>query len=343
MTYGEYFKAVVAFLCHREWLPVRLAMGAAPRQVAIFLEKHGAFYHPARIAVAAEGGRRDLAVNVAVSPAGRAVLAEEANLLERLDRRFGGGRLPKIYHCRTVVMDDGRCVPMFLAEWFTGFFEFHLTACPDTIGRPAVWTPSGPRLLDARQTRSLYREAAGLLTDYYDAFSTEQILDWHNAAGDFIVRPHDGGDIDLRLITVRRYGPLIAGAKPEIATVLLGAALFLVHTSLRMRLDRCDGVGQTLLAGPETIAPTVEGFYHALVGKARRGEIPPELASAVAVYLSGLTVEDLAAMISGCIQKRPAGDPARALTAAAAAPHGAELQKVLRAVRMPQINHYIQR
>ncbi len=331
LTYGQYFTAVADFLRHREWFPVRLDLGDAPQQVEIFLEKHGAFYHPARIAVATGSGRRDLAVNVAVSPAGRALLAGEASLLDSLERRFGGCRLPKVFHCRTVVLDGGRCVPMFLAEWFTGFFEFHLTACPDAKGRPAVWTPSGPRPLDAGQTRSLYREAAGLLTGYYDVLSTEQILDWHHAAGDFIVRPHDGGDMELRLITVRRYGPLIAGAEPEFDTVLLGAALFLVHTSLRMRLDRCDGIGETLLAGPETIAPVVEGFFDALAGKVRRGQIPDELASAVAVYLGGLTVEDLAPMISACIQKRPAGDPGRILMAAAAARHGIELQRVLEA------------
>ncbi len=342
-TYGGYFKALAAFLGHCGWLPVRQALGAAPERIAIFLEKHGAFYHPARVEVDAGALAATLAVNVAVSPAGQTALAAEAERLEMLERRFGGGRLPRVHHCRTVTGDDGRPWPMFLAEWFAGFFEFHHSGGPPLSHRLSAWTPAGPQALDAGQARSLYRQVARVLTEYYDVITCEQILDWHHAAGDFILRPLQDDRIDLRLITVRRYGPLIPETRPDLAAVFFGAALFLVHTSLRMRLDRRDGVGPMVLAGPEAIAPTVEGIFEALAHKGHRGQIPGELAAALAAYLGGLSEADLQPMMSACIQQRPAGDPGKDLMAAGAAQHRVELQRALAQVRTPSPGHYIQR
>ena len=342
LTYGEYFEALVAFLSHRSWLPLRAQLHVNAG-VDIFLEKHGAFYHPARIEITGGSAPCELAVNVAVSQAGKDLMAREVELLRRLASPFGSGRLPTVYHTRTVAVGADRYLPMFMAQWFSGFWEFHLTGDPASGGRLAVWTPSGPLRLDAAQTRSLYRETAGLLTDYYDIFTTEQILDWHHAAGDFIVHPLGDGRVDMRLVTVRRYGPLLPETAADLETVLLGAALFLVHTSLRMRLDRCDGVGQPVLASPDVIAPTVEGFFHALERKRSRGEIPGELAEVVAVYLHGLTGKDLAPMIRAFIDGRPTGDPTRRIMAEAAEGHAAELQRILSEAPGPGQFHYIQR
>ena len=327
----------------REMLKMVVVLHANPAGVDIFLEKHGAFYHPARIEIEGGSAPCELAVNVAVSQAGKDLMAREVELLRRLGVRFGSGRLPTVYHARTVAVGADRYLPMFMAQWFSGFWEFHLTGDPEPGGRLAVWTPTGPQRLDAAQTRSLYREAAGLLTDYYDVFTTEQILDWHHAAGDFIVRPLGDGRVEMRLVTVRRYGPLLPKTSADLSTVLLGASLFLAHTSLRMRQDRCDGVGRPVLASPDVIAPTVEGFFHALKRKRTRGEIPGELAAAVVAYFRGLTAQDLVPMITAFIEGRPAGDPTRRLMAEAAAVHAAELQRILAEAPGLENFHYIQR
>ena len=60
------------------------------------------------------------------------------------------------------------------------------------------------------QYRSIevYRQAAFILTLYYDVETFEQIFPWHHAAGDFVVKA-DEGAVDVRLVTARQYAPMI--------------------------------------------------------------------------------------------------------------------------------------
>jgi hypothetical protein len=166
------------------------------------------------------------------------------------------------------------------------------------------------------------------LAGHYDVFSGEQILDWHHAAGDFVVRLGEDGGLALRLVTVRRYGALAPGAVVDLGSALAAAALFCVHTTLWLRLDRCEGVGALVLADPGTIEPALAGIFEALEAKVRNGALPAGMPEAIAAYLGTISREDLVAMIMALAGRRPAGDSTRSLLGRAAPVHAAQLQRL---------------
>jgi hypothetical protein len=339
VTCGDYFEGVAAFLARGGWQPLRRAVAVlspdwpadAPFSgIDIFLEKHGAFYHPARVTAMAGRRRVDLVVNVALSPEGIDLLASEVDLIPRLGDRFGLAYLPGVFERGTEILPVGRHLEMFLGQWFSGFHEFHLeSGAPGQAPALVVWHPDGPRRLDDRRRRALYRQAAAILAGYYDVFSGEQILDWHHAAGDFVVRVDPEKPLSLRLVTVRRYGPLLQQPPRDLAEALFHLALFMVHTTLWLRLDRCRGVGDLILADGTMVAPALEGIRDALVRKVERDEIPSAMLEAAGAHLAACRRRDLAEMIRAVAARRPPGDPTRRLIEAAATAHVDHLRTLL--------------
>lgn len=152
-----------------------------------------------------------------------------------------------------------RCpLACFLADWFEGFHEFHLSLDPvDGIIKLILWNGSpSPFYLSKQQARSVYFEISNILTLFYNPRTYDQIFPWHHGAGDFVVKL-DGGRIEVRLVTVRQYGPL---ADPEAMSVEEALVFFFLNLSLRMRLDRLDGVGEIAWAGEECLNSTWEGL-----------------------------------------------------------------------------------
>ncbi|MBW1647697.1 MAG: hypothetical protein JRJ72_06240 [Deltaproteobacteria bacterium] len=336
---GEYFEAVSRFLSRDDWRAVRLAATALVpgwppdiplTDIEIFLEKHGACYHPARVVAGAEGRRVELVVNVALSPEAMALLATEAALIPRLGDRFNLGYLPAVFERGDEILAGGRRLMMFLGQWFSGFHEFHLEG-GGKEGPPelVVWAPGGARRLQGRQCRALYRQAATVLAGYYDVFSGEQILDWHHAAGDFVVRLDEADELALRLVTVRRYGALLRDPPGDLASALLHLALFLVHTTLWLRLDRYRGVGDLVMADPAVVGPVLGGIGDALALKVQRGEMPAAMLEAAAAYLSACRRRDLVEMIHALAVRRPSGDPTRRLIEKVAVAHADHLRTLL--------------
>jgi hypothetical protein len=94
ITLGQYFQAVRSFLEGPAQAAVAVALRGRGRtavgaeDIGIFLAKHGECYHPARVAAQACGGRIEWVVNVAVSPAGAAIIQNEFAALQRLKREF---------------------------------------------------------------------------------------------------------------------------------------------------------------------------------------------------------------------------------------------------------------
>jgi hypothetical protein len=238
--------------------------------VSIFLEKHGAFYHPARIELTAAGQRLCLAANVAVSRLGKKALFRENEALAHLNEHRPFGWFPNVY----AITDENP--PMLLGDWFDGFHEFHLTREKE-IGEPGlvIWDGAAtPRLLSEKQAAALYRTIAMILTACYDPVTTCQIFPWHHAAGDFVVRI-DEEKVSIKLITVRNYAPLTDASKPEDENGVLEAVLlFFLHLSVRMRLDRLDGVSEVIWAPDSCIAPTIDGFFQGLDLTARLSGFP---------------------------------------------------------------------
>jgi hypothetical protein len=240
-------------------------------RLAIFLVKHGAFYHPARLQVAVKDQRLSFVVNVAASNHGHRTLSREVKALNRLNDQRPFGWFPTVY---SFTSDE---LPMFLGDWFDGFHEFHLTRRPGS-DNPAivVWDGAAvPCLLSETQTAGLYRNAAMILTASYDPISACQIFPWHHAAGDFVVRVKEEG-VSVRLITVRDYVPMPGcAAEPDDERSILDAlVVFFIHLSLRIRLDRLDGVGEMVWASDRCLAPMVDGFFMGLDLTARMSGFP---------------------------------------------------------------------
>lgn len=156
---------------------------------------------------------------------------------------------------------------MFLAEWFDGFHEFHLSIDPRHGGQGmVVWdTDAAPFFLTEHQQADVYRQVAFLLTRAYDPDTTHQIYPWHHASGDFILCIR-GASVDLRLITVRQYAPTLSGEDGGLDddARLMALLVFFLNLTLRNRLDRLDGTGAPAWAGPLAVAASVEGFFEAL-------------------------------------------------------------------------------
>jgi hypothetical protein len=190
---------------------------------------------------------------------------------------------------------------MFLGDWLEGYHEFHMADDPAGRGRNIfVWDGDQNRCLVSRDHQAdIYRQAARILTRYYNVESFEQISGWHHAAGDFIVRIDDSG-VDLKLITVRRYAPHLktaddpeTGSGPDAETILQALLLFFLNLSIRMRLDRIDGVGDLVWADRFAVAATLEGFFEALILKEQIPSLPDTIERCFAYFFSGCTAEDL--------------------------------------------------
>jgi len=199
ISHADYFSAVRAFFENRGLEIVSRAVTrtlqqtVTPediREIRIRLEKHGEFYHPARIEVSVGQQSIFFVLNVAVSETGIRTIIEEYRSLKRLNDGFPLPFLPKVYGYGEVVTAGNRKLPMFLGQWFEGYNEFHISRdITDNSEKISVWDETGRRFfLSTEQQAKVYRQAAEILAYYYNVETFEQVFAWHHAAGDFIVR-----------------------------------------------------------------------------------------------------------------------------------------------------------
>ena len=106
VTIGDYFQAAQQFFEIRgieiivEALQQRLKGKIRPgdiEHIAIFLVKHGEFYHPARIEVSIHEQQILFVLNVAISAAGKAHIKGEYRYLKRLSQEYLFDDLPQVY------------------------------------------------------------------------------------------------------------------------------------------------------------------------------------------------------------------------------------------------------
>ena len=204
LTYGEYFSAVKAFV------------GSCPEyfsndNVSVFLEKHGAFYHPSRIVVKRENHTGEYVLNVAFSKPGRQYMENEYNALKMLEEKYAYAFLPKVFACREMAVDKAKTVSIFAGEWFSSFHEFHVSGKrKQDSGNIRVWDPANTNCFLSRdQAYHVYAQAAKILTACYDMQTFEHISSWHHAAGDFVANLQEPQTPPVKLITVRHYTPLL--------------------------------------------------------------------------------------------------------------------------------------
>jgi hypothetical protein len=308
VSHGDYFTAIRYFLEQdRSKIITRAVSQQIHREVTsreieeinIFLEKHGEFYHPARIETILHGTAIAFVLNVAISDSGKNCIQREYCLLKQLNENFPFSFLPKVFGqgCVWVTGDE---IGMFLGEWFQGYNEFHISLDPaDEKHKIMVWDHEhGNYFLTDDQATNLYRHAANILTRYYNVNTFEHIFSWHHAAGDFVVKCQNNR-IDLKLITVRQYRPLFennSGSEDEDSDaeqILEALLVFFLNLAIRMRLDRLDGVGEIVWSDNIALKGTLKGFFEGLTLKPQISPFAKSLVSCFRHHLLSCSPADL--------------------------------------------------
>lgn len=320
ISYGDYFTAVSDFLNADNGHGLIYALSrqlnrtvsmADIDQIDIIIQKHGAFYHPARVEVRIGSHTTAFVVNVAISAEGRDGLGVEFDLLQRLNESFSRRYVPAVYYQAVVGCEKKQCeLRMFLGEWLNGFHEFHIHLGDGAHPTLHVWNPNQGVVLDNRQKIRLYRQVAEILTYYYNLQTFEQIFPWHHAAGDFVVRIHGNKPI-VRLITVRGYSSLVDAEARDPATILDALLRFFIHLSLRTRIDRVDGTGDLIWADNDAVVGTLLGFFDGLAAKSRILEMSGSVKDFMGYHLSHLLRAELVARIEDMISAYPSQSPER--------------------------------
>jgi len=269
LTYGCYFNIIDTFL--RKKLDQVLKKSNTSildsEPVRVTLEKHGEFYHPARLDIITASEKTcHFVINLAASRAGIALITQEYHLLKKLNTSISSQYIPEVYIFSEQEITLGRAACLFIGNWFHGYHEFHQSCDPSTGNKNyTVWDQDKSNFyLSDRQVSQMYMKTAEILTSFYNPDTYEQILPWHHAAGDFIIKCNDD-DADLKLITVRQYTSQIKQDDiPDIEDVLDALLYFLVNLSIRTRLDRNNGTEETVWSDDLAVSPTVSGFFNAL-------------------------------------------------------------------------------
>ena len=279
-------------------------------EIRIFLDKHGEFYHPAKVEAILQAVKIPFVLNVAVTDVGKRCAQREYRLLQMLDTEYPGSFIPKVYAQGNVFTKMNQVeTRMFLGEWFEGFNEFHISLDPaDEQHKIVVWDHEhGNYFLSTGQTEDLYRQAAGILTGYYNVETSEQISSWHHAAGDFVLKCQHR-EIDVKLITVRQYAPMfekdpeIGHKDPDAERILESLLVFFLNLAIKMRIDRLDGVGEMVWSDGIAVKGVLKGFFEGLVSKPPVRSFPESLADGFRQHLLACTHADLLDLNSAMVQ-----------------------------------------
>lgn len=277
-TYRAYFDGVTAFLQHDNFAPLRTAFThvfgqddeAMPVEIIVRAEKHGALSHPASIECAFGQTRRIFGLHVATTETGKRSLEREFSLLRMLRRQFPHPYIPDAYS-----IGESHSMAFLLEEWFVGYHEFHYSKTENGSPCLQLWEYGhGNRFLSRDDAYEIYRQAARILTLYYDPIGYRIIYPWHHAAGDFVVKigREDGAEedsIDVKLTTVRGYEPFMPDGGDKMINPVLSLYYFFLHLSIQTRLDKIDGVGNPVWADALSVDATLRGFLEGIAGNAR--------------------------------------------------------------------------
>jgi hypothetical protein len=264
-------------------------------EIIVRTEKHGLLYHPASIEPILTNGKVKFGLNVAISDIGKQWLKEECDVLRKIHTKFDPPYLPRVY-----CYDELNAMSFLIEDWFEGYHEFHITKDKDGTQKLKLWDfDHGYTYLSPEQSFEIYKQASQILTLYYDLNNFSQIFPWHHAAGDFVVRiedrvvshphpvppasrgselicsadkysPTTGGrglgrrGIDVRLTTARRYEPFMDFLEKDTLNPAIAICYYLLNLTIRMRLDKLDGLGEVVWAGDTCVKATLTGFFEAL-------------------------------------------------------------------------------
>jgi hypothetical protein len=273
LTLADYFGALKKFIMpddgnHLHSVLKKQHALADITEIIIRSEKHGAFYHIASVEIVGPKKNSKFAVTTALSKSARTSLDEEYFILQQL-AEINSEFIPKNYGKESVKWekDSGsKEFLMVLGEWLDGYHEWHASDDPESGDRKIhLWDyKNGYRFLPEAESYELLRQVAYILTFYYDQSSFCQIYPWHHGAGDFVAKAEAAGAVSVKLITARQYEPLVQFDQAEKADRLVATIHFLLNLTLRIRLDRLDGVGEPAWLDDFSVDAAVAGFFAGL-------------------------------------------------------------------------------
>ena len=278
LTLGDYFGAIREFVLKNNGDHLLSALNSIYSEVRfkdiseirILSVAHGAFYHLASVEIVLKDKSVKFCVSTALTDEGKACLENEFNILGRLNRVHDFPYLPQTYfkgkiECGTGIGEMRQSLSMFLGDWFENYYEWHLSKDKEKgVSGIRIWdTALGNRFATDKERFEIFKQSSKILTLYYDTRDSSRIYPWHHAAGDFIVKT-DPGAVDIRLTTVRHYGPIME-MPPDDPAAGLGAIIhFFLDLTVSMRLDRMDGVGEAAWVDDYSVDAVVQGFFEGL-------------------------------------------------------------------------------
>jgi hypothetical protein len=157
---------------------------------------------------------------------------------------------------------------MTLSEWFEGFHEWHFSKDKEGREQIVIWDMGGGfRFASEYEAREIIRQASMILTLHYRPDDYRHISPWHHGAGDFVVRT-GRETVEIKLVTARGYEPIAPSASEGKVNPLEALVLFFLNTSVKMRLDKQEGMGEPVWAEAAVLDPVLKGFFQALKIKA---------------------------------------------------------------------------
>jgi hypothetical protein len=324
MTLGDYFNAIRDFVLREDGQALALLLSRLwglevkrdeVESIVIRYEKYGTLYQVASVTI--PGGDRTamFAVTTAMSVSAKETLEQEFNLLQELNRRRQPSYLPEVYYKETMTVrkqEEVEILLMTLSQWFEGFHEWHFSKDKEGRERIVIWDMGGGfRFASDHEAHEIIRQASLILTLHYDLNDYCHITPWHHGAGDFIVKT--GVEIvEVKLVTARGYNPIAPSTGEGKVGPLEALFLFLLNTSVKMRLDKQEGMGETFWAEATILNAVMTGFFQALRIKESEVAAPGISVEDFRRYLKFLGEDTIGAILSEYLKEYRLYDPSDA-------------------------------
>ncbi len=308
ISYESYAGALKRFVIRQQdYLRQIVAANGNDKKIGkidLIVEKHGPDYHPAHIII---NEALHLVLNVALRASSQRLLENEFGHFRQLHQKICTDLIPEMYllDSETVEASNGNHsrLLIMMGDWLEGFHEFHLSAeTKSGLLRMLLWDlDQGYTFLSERQSEEIWRKGAYILTHFYNPETFEEIFPWHHASGDFVAS-RINGELDLKLITIRQYGPRLIFHECSPENQVTALTLFLANLSIRMRLDRLDGVGEIVWAPDSSLEPTLKGFMDALRRKIEDQKCDERVIAAFLETLKRLSVSELTKIFQAVVE-----------------------------------------
>ncbi|MEA2040729.1 MAG: hypothetical protein U9N82_13030 [Thermodesulfobacteriota bacterium] len=309
MLLEDYFVAIKDFILQKNGvLLIGILSRIWGRQVAlsdiktilIRYEKYGALYQIGSVEIIGAHDKSKFGTSMALTPNAKAQMALEYEIIEELNKGLDIRYLPEMY-LKTVIRvernDITETVVISLFEWFEGYHEWHVKKDDDGRERIVIWDlQNGNRFATDKQAHDIIQGASKILTLHYNIQTCNQIFPWHHGAGDFVVKLEED-KVDVRLITVRGYRPLVLYDAHEFVDPLKALVLFFLSLTVKMRIDKDEGMGGPVWADSITPLPVIDGLLEGLRLQENRGMCPPNGEAMVRHVLKDMDMDEIKAML----------------------------------------------